>query len=209
MLLATSVTGFCQGIPGCYPQHIPAVKPCVPDRPAPISRTVQVDVPVPCAPLACNVRIPCPPQPCVLPACGPPCPTQPVRVRVDVVVRPEAPKPCVPERFCCENPPVFEPIFCQAASLVESLIAAPLALGETLMGHPVPLPMPAARPVPCWHVPAAMASPCFQPPPTTKCMVPCPLQARCAPPESPKARARPVCVPYSGLPHGPKNPFSR
>ena len=111
MMLATSVPALCQGIPGSYPPPLPSANPCVTGRPAPpIARTVQVDVPVPCPPVSCGP-----------PPCAPPCPTQPVQVRVDVVVRPEAPKSCPPQRFCCENPPIFEPIFCQAAGLVEVL----------------------------------------------------------------------------------------
>ena len=149
VLLATSVPAFCQGAPGSYTPPLPSYNPCVTSRPAPsIARSVRVDVPVPCVPFGCAP-----------PPCAPPCRTQPVQVRVDVVVRPEAPKPCPPQLFCCENPPVFEPIFCQAAGLAKSLIAAPLFLGERLLGHCVPMPMPTPCPMPCWRMPPPACPP--------------------------------------------------
>lgn len=212
MLLATSGPALCQGFPACYPAPIPSYSQCGPSRPAPpISRTVQVDVPVPCALMPCGPPIPCRPNPCGPPVCAPPpCPTKPVQVRVDVVVRPESPKPCAPQTFCCENPPVFEPIFYRAAGLVQSLIVAPLGLGERFMGHPVPMPMPVPQPMPCWRAPAAMRPPCFQPPPATPCMVPSPPQPRCALPGPPaKVKAPPVCGPTPAWTHRPNSPFPR
>jgi hypothetical protein len=224
MLLATSGPALSQGIPACYPTRLPAFSQCGPSRPVPpITRTVQVDVPVPCppptgclpaaacAPHPCGPPMPCPPSPCAPPVCAPPqCPTKPVQVRVDVVVRPETPKPCVPQTFCCENPPVFEPIFYQAAGLVQSLIAAPLALGEIFMAHPVPMPMPVPSPIPCWRPPAAMRPPCFQPPPATQCMAPSPLPVRCALPGPPaKVKAPPVCGPAPAWTQRPNSPFPR
>ncbi len=194
MLFATSVPVLSQGIPGCYQP--------------PFTRTVQVDVPVPCPPVGCGPAVPCPPNPCAPPVCAPPCPTRPVQVRVDVVVRPEVPKPCLPQPFCCENPPVFEPIFCQAAGLVQSLIAAPLALGERFMGHCVPMPLPAPCPVPCWSLPPAACSPCLQPPPATQCRPPCPPPVWCAPP-GPPVKVRPSCVPGSARTYPPNGPFLR
>ena len=160
VLLLASVPALSQGVPGCYPSPLPSVNRCLPSRPAPpIARTVRVDVPVPCAPVVCGPALPCPQHPCARPVCAPPPPTRPVQVRVDVVVRPEAPKLCPPQRFCCENPPVFEPIFCQAAGLAKSLIAAPLFLGERLLGHCVPVPMPALPSDACWHMPPPMCPP--------------------------------------------------
>jgi len=198
ILFATSVPAFCQGIPGCYSPPLPGVNPCVTSYPAPpINRTVQVDVPVPCPPVGCGP-----------PPCAPPCPTQPVQVRVDVRVRPEGPKPCAPQRFCCENPPVFEPIFCQAAGLVQSLIAAPLFLGERFMAHCVPMPLPVPTPVPCWRMPAAACAPCLQPPPPTQCMAPYPNPVQCAPP-GPPVKVRPACVPGSARTYPPNGPFLR
>jgi hypothetical protein len=184
--------GFCQGIPGCYPQTFPSINSCVPTRPAPpLSRTVQVDVPVPCAPQAC----------------APLQPTRPVQVRVDVVVRPEKPQPCVPQRFCCENPPIFEPFFCQGARMIQSLLALPLCIGERLMGHPVPAPLPTATPIPCWRMCAQTGPVCVQPPPASQCMPPCP-PVRCAPPGVP-VKARQVRIPVSAPTYPPNRPFPR
>ena len=209
MLLATSGPALCQGFPACYPAPVPAYSQCGPSRSVPpITRTVQVEVPVPCPPMACGPPMPCPPSPCTPPACLPPRPTQPVQVRVDLVVRPEAPKPCVPQTFCCENPPFFEPIFYRAAGLVQSLIAAPLAMGERFMGHPVPLPLPVPTPMPCWRMQAAGCTPCPQPPPMTQCFQPCPPQVVCAPP-GPPAKVRPSCVPVSPRRYQPNGPFPR
>ena len=212
MLLATSGPVLCQGVPGCYPVSYPVANRCDTRPPVPpITRTVQVDVPVPCPPLAgCMPVSASSPHPCSPSPCPPPCPTRPVQVRVDVVVRPDAPKPCAPQSFCCENPPVFEPIFYQAAGLVQSLIAAPLALGEMFMAHPVPMPMPVPSPMPCWRPPAAMRPPCFQPPPATQCMAPSPPQARCSLPGPPaKVKAPPACGPSPAWTHRPNSPFPR
>jgi len=198
ILLTTSVPALCQPIAGCYPPPFPAAQRCAGSTPAPpITRSVQVDVPVPCSPAGC-----------VPPACAPPCPTMPVQVRVDVVVRPEVPKPCPPQRFCCENPPVFEPIFCQAAGLVQSLIAAPLFLGERFMAHPVPMPLSAPCPVPCWRLPAVTCLPCLQPPPATQRIAPYPTPVRCAPPVPP-VKAGPASVPVSAHTRQPSGPFAR
>jgi hypothetical protein len=211
MLLATSGPALCQGIPAHYPAPLHSFSQCGASRPAPpITRTVQVDVPVPCPPVSCGPPMPCPPSPCAPHACLPPRPTQPVQVRVDVVVRPEAPKLCAPQSFCCENPPVFEPIFYQAAGLVQSLIAVPLALGERFMGHPVPLPLPVPSPMPCWRMPAATCPPCIQPPPATQCMAPSPPPVRCALPGPPaKVKAPLVCGPAPAWTQRPNSPFPR
>jgi hypothetical protein len=213
LLLAGATDGFSQGIGGCYPPPVPVVNPCGPQRPAPpITRTVQVDVPVPCAPSPCGQAMAYPPNPCgppvcALPCCTPPQPTQPVQVRVDVVVRPEKPQPCVPQRFCCENPPVFEPYFCQGARMIQSLLVLPLCIGERLMGHPVPTPLPVATPIPCWRMCAPTGSVCVQPPPTNQCMPPHPA-AGCAPSGVP-VKARQVCIPVSAPTYPPNRPFSR
>jgi hypothetical protein len=215
LVFVTCGSGLCQGIPGCLPPFIPAPQSCAVSRPAPpppITRTVQVDVPVPCAPSPCGPTNICAPSPCAPPVCQPPLcappqPTRPVQVRVDVVVRPEAPKPCVPQRFCCENPPVFEPFFCGAARLIQSLIVAPLGIGERLMGHPVPVPLPPATPIPCWRMCAPTSPVCVQPPPASQCMPPCP-PAGCAPSGVP-VKARQVCIPVSAPTYPPNRPFPR
>jgi hypothetical protein len=210
LVIVTCNSGFCQGIPGYFPPCVPAPQSCSVSRPAPpppITRTVQVDVPVPCSPVCCGPVMPCQPNPCAPPVCAPPCPTRPVQVRVDVVVRPEAPKPCVPQRFCCENPPVFEPFFCRAAGLIQSLIVAPLGIGERFMGHPVPAPLPTPTPIPCWRMCSPTSPVCVQPPPASQCMPPCP-PAGCAPP-APPAKVRPSCVPVSARKYQSNAPFPR
>jgi hypothetical protein len=213
LVLASSAVGLCQVVQPALPGYQPGINPCKPQpRAEPVVRNVQVDVPVPCAPPAgCMPFTGCSPHPYCAPPCPPPCPTRPVNVKVEVVVRPEAPKPCVPQTFCCENPPVFEPFICQAVGLVQSVIVSPLGLGEMFMGHPVPLPLPIPTPMPCWRQPVAMRPPCFQPPPGTQCMPPpCPPQARCAlPGPSARVKAQPVYAPTSGRPHGPNSPFPR
>ncbi|AFM23457.1 hypothetical protein Desti_0731 [Desulfomonile tiedjei DSM 6799] len=145
LLIASVTVGASQGTPGAYQCSVPVLNHCAPSRPAPpITRTVQVDVPVPCVPI-CGPAMPHPSQPCAPPVCALSCPTQPVQVRVDVIVRPAGPQPCPPPK--CENPPVFEPFFCQAAGMIRSLLVLPLCVGERLMGHPVPVAIP-ARPCP-------------------------------------------------------------
>jgi hypothetical protein len=210
MTFLPSVPAFCQGVPGCFPPSYSPQRPCPAQRPEPpITRTVQVDVPVPCAPVPCGPPMACAPYPCAPPVCvPPPCPTKPIQVRVDVVVRPEAPKPCVPQTYCCENPPVFEPIFCRAAGLVQSLIAAPLGLGERFMGHPVPTALPVPQPVPCWRMCGRQPAPCYQPPPVARPMGPCPQPVRCAPPQPP-AKCRPTCAPISARKCPPQVPAYR
>ncbi|AFM27750.1 hypothetical protein Desti_5147 [Desulfomonile tiedjei DSM 6799] len=209
LLIASATAGFSQGMQGCYPLPVPVVNPRVPQRPAPpITRTVQVDVPVPCAPVYCGPPMPCPPNPCAPPVCAPPpCPTRPVQVRVDVVVRPENTQPCVPQRFCCENPPVFEPFFCKAAGMIQSLIAAPLCIGERFMGHPVPAALPPATPIPCWRMCAPINPACVQPPPATRCMPVCP-PVGCAP-AGPPAKVRPSCVPISARTYPLNYPYPK
>lgn len=191
LTFAITSAGFCQGIPGCYPPPLPAMKPCTPSRPAPISRTVQVDVPVPCAPIGCGPAGACRPHPCARPVCAPPPPTRPVQVRVDVVVRPEGPKPCQPPKVCCENPPVFEPFFYQAAGMIRSLILVPLGLGERLLGHCGPM----CRPMQACPPPVPLCGPGFQPPP--------PYVRKCQPPSVQCATARacgPTPIPVRAYP---------
>lgn len=215
LVLATGNPCFCQTVAGCYPQCVPPVQPCPVNRPAPappISRTVQVDVPVPCPPAPCGPVMLCPSQPCAPPVCAPPCPTLPVQVRVDVVIRPEAPKPCPQPQFKCENPPVFEPFFCQAAGLLQSLIVAPLGIGEKFMGHPLSACPPRLQCAPQ----APLCSPRMQPmmPCVSKCQ---PLIAQCAPMGQPlryTPSATPVpktrsCVPAPVQTRAPNSPFPR
>ena len=172
LFFASVVPGVCQGIPGCYPPSFP-VHQCAPSRPAPISRTVQVAVPAPCAQPSPYVPVRArSPHSCYAPPCAPPCPTRPVRVRVEVVVRPQKPKSCCNQRFCCENPPVFEPIFYHAAWMLRSAMLAPLGLGERMLGHgmrrqPCPAPVPVAcspcRMSPCAYPVHACPRPALNP----------------------------------------------
>ncbi len=145
--------------------------------PRPIARSVQVNVPAPCPPPPpCGYGNPCRP-----PSCVPPSPTRPVNVRVEVVVRPEAKKPCLPQRFCCENPPVFEPYICRTASMLRSVILAPLAIGERFLGHGCPrLPCPPPTPIAChpWPAPACAGFVNTCPPPMSQCMPRCVPSAR-------------------------------
>lgn len=192
LLLASAVPAFSQGIPAAFPYAAPGMYPHCPVRQPvrPITQTVQVDVPVPCAPVACGPALPCPPPSCAPPVCAPPPPTRPVQVRVDVVVRPEAPTPCVPQRFCCENPPLFEPIFYHAAWMLRSLVLAPLGVGESILGHGMPR-QPCPPPVPIACPPR-----CSPPPYVEKCapiaaqgIAPCLPSMRCAQ-RGPSSKAR-------------------
>lgn len=173
---------FAEAMPPAFPSPCPPRQACAPSPP-PITRTVHVDVPAPCPPPPCGYRNPCGP-----PTCAPPPPTRPVRVRVDVVVRPEAEKQCLPKRYCCENPPIFEPIFCRAAEMLRSLIVAPLGLGERFLGHGFPRP-PCPPPTPIACPPhGRRVQPCVGPcPPRTpliKCSAPqayAPKPIKCTP----------------------------
>jgi hypothetical protein len=175
-------TGLCQVGPQCYPGSHPGHdRFCQPQAPRPVTRSVQVEVPVPCAPQPCMPSPTCAPYPC----CPPPCPTKPVQVRVDVVVKPENPKPCVPQRFCCENPPVFEPIFYHAAWMLKSIFTAPLGLGESMLGHGS-IRQPCPPPIPIACVPGQVA-PCR--PPAYGCTPP-PVQHCVQGPPSPPVQGR-------------------
>lgn len=193
MVCASSLPGLCQGLPVCPPITFQAVNPCE-QRPAvrPINRTVEVQVPVPCPPLVCAVPAPCPPYHCGPPPCPPPCPTRPVEVRVNVVVRPEGPKPCEPPKVVRENPPVLEPFFYQAALMLRSLVLAPLGLGEALLGHERPV----VRQIVACPPPVPMCPPGFQPPPVVSKCRPLAMQCApaCAPPGQDALRQPPVAA---------------
>ncbi len=210
LLLATAAPGLCQGNPGAFPNVTPGIYPCGPSRSVPpVTRTVQMDLPVPCAPVNCGPAMLCLPRPCVPPVCAPPPPTRPVQVRVDVVVRPEASTPCVPQRFCCENPPLFEPIFCHAAWMLRSIVLAPLGVGESILGHRIPR-QPCLPPIP-------IACPPAFPPPSyvEKCapiaaqgMAPCLPSMRCAR-RGPSTKAAPLYGPSPAWAHPGGAPFPR
>lgn len=191
LVLVLAAPGHGQLVRPCIPGNAPGYTGSCPQQSAPktVSRTVEVNVPVPCPqpcfPVqACAPSPSCQPMSCCPPPCPPPCPTKPVRVRVDVVVRPESPKCCMPQRYCCENPPVFEPIFYHAAWMIKSIVAAPLGLGNCMLGHgtirqPLPPPIPVACipcPIACYPPPANMCAP-----PVPQCMPPCqPIVQQCS-----------------------------
>lgn len=193
-LAAFAGNGDCQVSRNWMPQNARGNHPCYPSQTAPkaATSTVQVDVPVPCAP-SCIPQTGCSPYPCCPPPCPRPCQTQPVKVKVEVVVRPETPKCCAPQRFCCENPPVFEPVFYHAAWMLRSLVLAPLGLGNRMLGHcPPRVPLPPPVPVAC--VPCQVA-PC--PPPAYGCRPPLP----CPPPQPPGLQGQ-TRLPYCNAPMG-------
>jgi hypothetical protein len=209
LVIVTCGSGLCQGIPGCLPPFIPSPQSCAvssPAPPPPITRTVQVDVPVPCSPVCCGPVMPCQPNPCAPPVCAPPCPTQPVQVRVDVRVRPEA---CVqqrPDQNVCRDYGALGPIIGMSAAIM----SAPIRLLERMLPGPKRCRPPQApcgpyvdrplhgylsvpnlgfapvSPVPC----NASAAPCVQP-------MPSPAYQKCVP--------RPACGPmmHPAYPHLP------
>jgi hypothetical protein len=128
VILAVSSVGsgasaLAQGLPGCYPAFCPPPSKCEQKlRVEPIRRTVQVDVPVPCAPMLCPPPVTCPPVGCMPPmacrpnpCCPPPCPTRPVEVRIDVRVRPEPFGQPQPERKECRDLGPLAPVLCGVA----------------------------------------------------------------------------------------------
>ncbi len=198
LLVSLTTIGNCQAPQprswGGHP-HMSFCKP--PQQARPVSRTVRVDVPVPCPSTS-----PCAPVAACVPysRCAPPCPprqaTRPVNVRVDVVVRPEAPKKCVPKRYCCENPPVFEPFFCRAANMLGSMIVAPLCLGERFLGHGFPRqPCPPPIPISCAPAPVVQCAGgmCGYPPPGPGCV----------PQRYPAVKCRPQGAPVAWQAYGP------
>ena len=123
------------------------------------------------------------------PVCAPPpCPTRPVQVRVDVVIRPDAPKPWDHRHFAARNPP-----FSSRSSHGQwawfgpsSPRHSPWAKAYGLTPCPCPCPYPTPSPAGACRPPSA---PCFQPPPATRCMVPCPPPADVRPGPSAKVKA--------------------
>jgi hypothetical protein len=213
VLLGMGCSASCQGIPGCYPVPYPTAGSCETRPPVQSTvRTVQVDVPVPCSPaMGCTPAAACAPYGCCRPPCPAPCPPQPVKVQVEVVVRPEAPKPCAPQTFCCENPPVFEPIFYHAAWMLRSMVLAPLGLGECILGHGMPCQAcPRPTPLSC---PPRQISPCGPPASTFSaappvCSPECPRPVRSALAGQPMAQQA-CCPPRGSFLAKGKNPLPR
>jgi hypothetical protein len=131
LFLASVVPGMCQGIPGCYPPPYPAIRPYAPPSPPPVTRTVQVDVPVPCGPVSCDAPMSCPQNPCA-PRVYPPPQPQPVQVRVDIRVRPE---PCGqqrPDQSVCRDYGALGPII----GMTAAIMSAPIRLLERMFPGP-------------------------------------------------------------------------
>jgi hypothetical protein len=180
-MFANIAPAICQGIPGCFPPSFPAVKPCVqPRHEPPISRTVQVDVPVPCGPVYCGQAMPCAPNPCGPPVCTPAPPTRPVQVRVDVRVRPEACGQQQPDQNVCRDYGALAPVL----GMTAAIMAAPIRLLERMFPGPslcrphqptcgplMRLPYPGYQPVP----PAKCIPSCPRPP------IPVPAYQKCVP----------------------------
>jgi hypothetical protein len=173
------------------PQQYAASQQCSrPTSQIPVSRTVNVTVPLPTpSPATC-------PRPQNVPCSGVPaavCPTPPVAkptpVRVEVSVRPE---PCArPDKVpvVYRDPGFLQPIISSAVSLAGATIAAPFRLLETL----VPLECARKCPPPVCRPPA--------PPNCTACALP-QMVPRCGPPP---CMGPPVCAPsgpsVAPLPH--------
>lgn len=145
LLVGSGAPAFGQGVPGCYPVFCPPPPKCEPKpRVEPIRRTVQVDVPVPCAPMVCLPPVMCPPvgcmprmmcrpNPCCPPPCPPPCPTRPVEVKIDVRVRAE---PCgqpQPERKECRDFGALGPVIGMAAAT----LSVPIRVLEGIFPGPI------------------------------------------------------------------------
>ena len=213
LLLGMSGLASCQGIPACYPAPYPADGSCDtrPSLPR-VVKTVQVDVPVPCPPPA-----PCAPYPCCAPPCPAPCPTRPVKVQVEVVVRPE---PCGQKRQGADDGLDLGPMG-PVVGLMAAIMATPIQLlegifpgfGPCVRPRPMLSPSPGA---PGFGSPLRGASP-FAPgadtPPTLPVsrvspapVAPCPScvpPAACGPFHSPapvlqRVPQRSVCRPFAG-----------
>jgi len=203
LILSSCTPGFCQVPGGCYYGPSPAGKPCAETRPAPpLTRTVQVDVPVPCAPVTCLPVSSCAPYPCCPPVCSPPRPTRPVQVRVEVRVRPE---PCGPQprdTKLCADP--LLPVF----GLVAATMAVPIRILEAVL--PFPDRCPPLRPL-CgpacplpFCAPAPVCTPTMPTPAYQKCV---PRSARGA--LSHPAYYRPTMGPAVNPGHSPLIPIQR
>jgi len=179
VVLAPCAESFGQNIPACYPSPFPAVRSRDMGRSAPpIGRTVQVDVPVPCAPVGCGPVMPYPAHPCCPPVCAPP--TRPVQVRVDVRVQPEPYGQQPPDDRVCRDYGGLGPVI--------GLAAATLALPIQILEGIVP---PACRPAAGVCGPPYFCYPAQAP----VYMPPTPVRAHQK--GVPRPACRPVMQPYS------------
>lgn len=170
LILGPSATVFCQVIPGCHPVPYQTPKPCAQSRPAPtIARTVQVDVPVPCARVACFPVNHYAPISCSPPVCSQPPSTRPVQVRVEIRVRPEPCGPKPQDTRLCADP--LRPVF----GLVAATMAVPIRILEGML----PLPHRCAPLMPvCGNVFPPL---CAAPAPICGPAMPAPAYRKCAP----------------------------
>jgi hypothetical protein len=212
LVFTTADPCFCQTVAGCYPQCVPPVQPCPVSRPAPpppITRTVQVDVPLPCAPAPCGPPMACPPQACAPPMCPLPCPTRPVQVKIDVRVRPE---PCGqqrPDQDICRDYGALAPLI----GVTAAIMSAPIRLLERMFPGPC-LRRPPQSPCgpygapPHWGFPPAPPAgfvpgcpmPSCAPVPLCEPPMPVPAYQKCVPRPACGAVMQPACPPY---PPGP------
>jgi hypothetical protein len=192
ILVGMSVPAASQGIPECYPACYPPTKNCNNQQPArPITRTVQVDVPVPCCPpMGCAPVTGCP-APCGPMPCPPACPTQPGNVKGDVRIRPESACAQPPQNNECWDPGPLGPVI----GLLAATMAAPIQALDTLFPGP-------AR----FRRPCGPAGPGCPPPYPPQCG-PCPVV--------PASLVYPNCVPqvpcggFRGVAVAPRNAVQR
>ncbi len=207
LVLATGGACFGQGAPGCYPTTYPGFRQCAPAPPlAPITRRVQVEVPVPCPPEMCG-------PPAQYPSfrpCPPPqrCEPRPVRVHIDVRVRPEPCFPNPPLQQACPEPDPLRPVL----GALGAIMAVPVNLLEAALPFPEhcarPVmrcgPPPVCRPAFCPPNPNPQCYPqmqgpsCMPGPPVIAYQSACPPQAVCGPPRTVCQKVRPgACPPRS------------
>ncbi len=149
VLVASSLP--CDAAELCKPRiTVPSVGSCAPQRQVqPVARSVTVTVPV----------APCP-KPYMLPACGRPpyCPApaaapprQPMPVRVDIAVHPEACTQRPPVPVVYRDPGFLRPIIGHTIGLIRATIAAPFRMAEMLCPTRVPACAPGRPygPPPC------------------------------------------------------------
>ncbi len=191
-IFSSSLMGFCQGIPQWCPPDRYRSNPCV-QRPTvrPIVRTVQVDVPAPCPTVSCGPALPWRPHPCAPPTCAPPPPTRPVRVRIDVRVRPESCGQGQHAQVGCRNFGALTPFM----ELMRRALAAPINILETMCPGmprcgmpPPPCGPPSCMPSPCGPAPMCPPAPCGP--------MPCryPQKVKCS--TAGYAPCPPACGPY-------------
>lgn len=136
LVLGNGMPAWGQSVPGCYPRFCP-LPPAMLGKAQgePIRRTVQVDVPIPCTPMACppggayQPPAGIPTRACQLNLCYPPLsPTRPIEVNIDVRVRPEPCRPPEPARPARRDFGALGPIIGMAAAT----LTVPIRLLESV-----------------------------------------------------------------------------